>query len=131
LRVAQALLCATRMSRISIITPLLVTLLSGPALADPVATYRVDFTLQQRSQVLRYTVFVADHNCGDLTLKSPAKESHFRVCAQPTPDKRVRLEIGRRTRDGQDEASTTAVVVTTSGRTFDVLDTKMTITAVP
>jgi hypothetical protein len=87
--------------------------------------------VQQRSQAQRYSVFVADHNCGDLTVKSPAKESHFRVCAQPTPDKRVRLEVGRRTRDGHDEASTTAVVVTTPGQSFDVLDTKMTLTVVP
>jgi hypothetical protein len=76
----------------------------------------------------RHTILVADHSCGEVQIKSPDRESYFRVCAKPgDAGKHVRLEVERRTREKQDEARQAAVVIATSGATYDLLDGKLTV----
>jgi hypothetical protein len=104
--------------------------LSTSAFADVPSTYQVDFSTRMGGQAQRYTVFVADNSCGEISIKSAARENSFRVCAQPSDQKRVRLEIERHTRDQADEARAKAVVVATPGSaSYDVLDAKMTVKA--
>jgi len=101
----------------------LVTLMCGPALADTTGTYAIDVVIKSQHQSL----FVTDHSCGELQSKGPARDSFLRVCAIPAEAGRVRLEIERRSRDKDDESHVKAVVMATSGSSFDVLDAKLSV----
>ena len=103
---------------------LLLTLLCAPALADSPST--TTYVVELATKTTRHTVLVADRSCGEVQIKSTQRESFLRVCAHEA-GKHVRLELDRRTRDNTDEAHQAAVVMATSGASFDLLDGKLTV----
>ena len=105
---------------------LLVALLCGPAVANSEATYRVELTVGDK-QVQRHTLYVTDHRCGEVSSKTPLRESFVKICAEPTDDKRIRVSVERRVRDKADESHALTTLIATSGASFDVLDAKLTI----
>ncbi len=105
---------------------LLVTLLCGPALADPSST--TTYAIELATKTTRQTILVADHSCGEIQIKSAQRESFLRVCAVASDNaKFVRLEIERRTRENQDESRQAAVVMAASGASYELFDGKMTV----
>jgi hypothetical protein len=103
---------------------LLLTMLCGPALAGTVpVTYAIDLATKTE----HHTLFVTDKSCAEIQAKSRDRESFFRVCASASENNYVRLDIDRRTRDKEDEARTSAVVVAAPGASYDLLDTKLTV----
>ena len=104
---------------------LLLCLLCGPAIADSTTNYVVELATKTTKQ----TIVVADRSCAEIQVKSPQRESFLRVCAvgDDKNTKYVRLEVERRTRDNQDESRQAAVVVATSGASYDLLDGRMTV----
>jgi hypothetical protein len=120
------------MIKTTLTTSLLVSLLCGPAVAESISSYRIDFTIGTGSTAEHYAVLVSDRSCGETGARTrDAREHLFKVCVDPTDDNRVRLDIERRVRSKRDDAHTNAVVVTRSGASFDLLDTKVTVNKLP
>ena len=102
--------------------PLVVlAMLAGPAVADSTANYTVSVEIKQQ----RYAILVVDHACGDVKIKAPNKESTLRVCAKPTQQGRVTLEIDRRSVDGPSEVQTHSVINAVPKSAYNVLDMKV------
>src|SRR5687768_6059882 len=92
-----------------ILSATMMFMMTAPALAD--ASYTVDIAMTNNPQQ-KYQIMLVDHACGDMQVKQAKREAFFRVCAKPTNDGRVRLELERRTRDGADEIVNHATVTT-------------------
>lgn len=101
----------------------LLLLLCGPALANTESTYKVEIAVDKS----KHTLFVTDHQCSEMQIKTALRDSFFKVCAQPTDDKRVRVGVERRLRDKADESRAFTTLIAASGATFDVLDAKVTL----
>lgn len=124
---ACALLVRTGMVKPLLASSLLATLLCGPALADPSVAPTTTYVIELATKTQRHVIFVADRSCGEVQYKAPQREQFFRVCATASDAKHVRLDVERRTRDNHDEARTSAVVMASTGASFDLLDAKMTV----
>lgn len=105
-----------------ITTASLLVLLCGPALAE--TSYSVGITLTTNPQQ-KYELLVVDNTCADMQVKAPKHEAFFRVCAKPADQGKVRIELERKTRDGDDEISNHATVTTTPKGSFSLLDMKV------
>ena len=117
------------MTKMLLVSSILLPMMTGPALADGPVTYRIDVSLKSDGPTHREVLFVSDHACGKTSTKSSARESYLRVCVRPVDKSRVRLEIERRVRDAGDERHVESVLVVAPGGTYDVLDAKLTIKA--
>jgi hypothetical protein len=98
-------------------------MLTAPAVADSAANYTVTVDLNKQ----HYSILLVDHACGDVKIKAPNKESTLRVCAKPTEQSRVTLEIERRSVDGASEVQTHSVINAVPKSAYNVLDMKVTL----
>jgi hypothetical protein len=124
-----ASLAAWRRMLKPILVSTVLALLCAPALADDQITYRIDFSLLADGPTHKDTLFVAVNTCGEMKTKTSAHESSLRICARPLDGKKVKFEIDRRVRDGVDEKSATATVITTPIASVHMLDATLTIKA--
>lgn len=97
--------------------------------ADDQVMYRIDFSLSADSPTHKDTLFVSDNTCSEMSTKTSAHASVFKVCARPLDGKKVRLEIERRVRDGADEKQASAVVIATPLASIRMLDATLTLKA--
>lgn len=91
---AHRLLDGRDMIKTVLSTSILATLLCGPALAGPDATYQVDLSVRADGKPVRnYTVRLTDHFCGYLKARVDDALDEIKVCTDQPQGTKVPLRV--------------------------------------